>query len=188
MPEKRRRTRKAILFVAFVIAAAVLGTLLVQKYRARHEFPSAPAAPQEAGTFVVTLFFASPDGSGLVREAREMEACGELDACLAPLVEELVNGPLGDLTPTLPQNAAVRSVQVNGDLALVDFGPELVAGLTGGSHAEMMAVYSVIDTISYNFPRIKRVKFLVEGKDQETLKGHLDLREPLEPDFSLEKK
>jgi len=31
------------------------------------------------------------------------------------------------------------------------------------------------------------VLFTVDGKALETLKGHLDLRKPLEPDFSLEK-
>jgi hypothetical protein len=32
------------------------------------------------------------------------------------------------------------------------------------------------------------VKLLLNGKGVETLKGHIDLREPLVPDFTLEKK
>jgi hypothetical protein len=45
----------------------------------------------------------------------------------------------------------------------------------------------VIDSLSFNFPRIKRVKFLLEGANAATL-GHLDLSEPLAADFTLEKK
>jgi hypothetical protein len=52
----------------------------------------------------------------------------------------------------------------------------------------MTAVYSIVDSIAVNFPRIKQVKLLFNGKTAETLKGHLDLRGPLTPDFSMEKK
>jgi hypothetical protein len=45
-----------------------------------------------------------------------------------------------------------------------------------------------VNTISYNFPSIKKVTFLVEGKTTNTLGGHMDLRKPIEPDFRLEKK
>ena len=80
------------------------------------------------------------------------------------------------------------AVQVNGDLAQIDLGEEMIQGLPGGSNAEMTAVYSIVDSIAVNFPGIKQVKLLVGGKTVETLKGHLDLRGPLAPDFSLEKK
>jgi hypothetical protein len=52
----------------------------------------------------------------------------------------------------------------------------------------MTAVYSIVNTIAVNFPRIKLVKLMHNGKDLETLEGHLDLREPLAPDFTLEKR
>ena len=52
----------------------------------------------------------------------------------------------------------------------------------------MTAVYSIVNTVAVNFPRIKRVRLLLGGKEVATLKGHLDLREPLVPDFDLEKK
>jgi spore germination protein GerM len=138
--------------------------------------------------FLVTLFFSPPEGGGLVREGREIDACDGPAECVEAVVEELINGPLGDLAPTLPAAAAVRAVRVDGDLALVDFGEELAEGLPGGSNAEMTAAYSIVDTIAVNFPRIKRVKLLLDGKEVETLKGHLELREPLTPDFTLEKK
>jgi hypothetical protein len=31
------------------------------------------------------------------------------------------------------------------------------------------------------------VLFTIDGKPMETLKGHLDIRQPLTPDYSLEK-
>ena len=100
----------------------------------------------------------------------------------------MINGPLGDNSPTLPETATFHGVNEEGDILAIDFGKEFVDGVQSGSNAEMAAVYSVVDTLAFNFPQVKRVRFLVEGKPIDTLKGHLDLREPLQPDFSIEKK
>ncbi len=188
MVKKNNRPRREwlVLVIAFLVCAAVLGALFLKKYEERRHL-TVPPHPQE-GTLMVTLFFASPDGSGLMREGREIDACGDAADCVESVVEELINGPRGDLAATLPDNTSVRDVQVNGDLALIDLGEETIKGIPEGSHAEMMAVYSIVDSIAVNFPKIKQVKFLFDGKPADTLKGHLDLREPLQPDFELEKK
>jgi len=187
-PPKGRRNAKLILFAAFIIAAIILGTLMLQKYHRSQQVPTTPALPQETGVMRISLFFATPDGQGLARETREIDSCGNDQAtCVQDVIEELVNGPMGDLAPTLPDATIVNSVQLSGDTAIVDFNNELVNGLPGGSSSETTAVYSIVDTVSFNFPRIKRVKFLLDGHDAETLKGHLDLRNPIEPDFPSEK-
>jgi spore germination protein GerM len=180
------RRELSVLFIAFIICAAVLGALMVKKYEARHQQPA--AHPQQEGTLLVTLFFASPDGAKLVREGREIDSCADSADCVESVVGELINGPLGDLSPTLPDTTSVNAVQVNGDLAMVDLDEEMIKDLPGGSNAEMMAIYSIIDSIAVNFPRIKQVKLLFNGKTVDTLKGHLDLRMPLAPDYTLEMK
>lgn len=189
MKKNRRPLRdRSVLIIAFIICAMVLGALLLKKYETRHQKPAAPPQVQKQGTLLVTLFFAYPDGDGLVREGREIDACEDLAQCIEAVVDELINGPLGNLSPTLPPATTIHSVRIEGDKAFIDMGDEIVNGLPGGSNSEMLAVYSIIDTIAVNFPRIKLVKLTINGKSVETLKGHLDLREPLLPDYTLEKK
>ena len=187
MKQSNPRMRTLLLLAAFLVAATVLGLMVFQKHRESRELPTTKPEPKPAGTFRVTLFFATPDAAGLAREGREVVACEALPECVESVVDELVNGPVGDLQPSLPSSAVVRDVRVEGDTAVVDFGKELVDGLPGGSAAEMAAVYSVVDTVCLNFPQIKRVRFLIDGREAETLKGHLDLRQPLAPDFTMEK-
>jgi hypothetical protein len=187
--QKRRRNVKKTLVFAFIVAAIIFGALMLQKYQARHLQPTGPVQPQPAGTVLISLFFATPDGQGLAQETREIDSCSsDLAICMQDAIEALVSGPLGDLAPTLPVATVVNSVQVTGDTAVIDFNKELVNGLPGGSSAEITAVYSIVDTISFNFAQIKKVKFLVDGHDVETLVGHLDLRAPLAPDFQLVQK
>lgn len=185
--KKRPKVGKALLLAAFIAAAVVPGTLMLQKYLARHQVAPQPVTPQPAGKVSVSLFFASQDASGLVRESREIDACNaELPKCMLAALEELANGPMGDLAPTIPENSTFRAVQIQGDTAVVDLDNSLVNALPKGSSSEMTAVYSMVNTIAYNFPAVKRVKFLLEGHSVATLGGHLDLKNPLEPDFRLE--
>jgi hypothetical protein len=184
--QARQASRKvALLIFAFVMFAAVIGTLIYRKYELSRVTPAEPQ-PQKAGTLIVALYFASPDGAGLVREAREIDACADPTGCAEAVVEELVNGPVGEMSPTLPPATTVQAVRVEGDTATVDFGKELAEVLPAGSNAQVMAVYSVVDTLAANFPSIKRVKFLLGGESVKAL-GELDLTAPLTPDFSLER-
>lgn len=40
---------------------------------------------------------------------------------------------------------------------------------------EELAIYAIVNTLTQNFEEIKQVKFLMDGKDAQTLAGHLDL-------------
>lgn len=182
----RPRKGKRVFLVAFVLFAVVLGALIVKKYETSLRKPQVPPSPVQTGTVLVALLFAAPDGAGLVREGREITAGSTLEESAREVLENLVSGPLGDYAPTLPHGTRILSVHVAGDLARLDFGKELADGLPAGSSAEMLAVYSVVDTLAVNFPQIKKVQFLIEGATVATLKGHLDLSGPLAPDLSLE--
>ncbi|HEY5975496.1 MAG TPA: GerMN domain-containing protein [Geobacteraceae bacterium] len=182
---RRQRRGVGILVVAFIVCAVVLGALLLQKYERRQLQPAVPPTEQTAGVVAVTLYFAATDGSGLVREGREIEVCETPTDCMAAAIDELVNGPVGDLAPVLPPNGTIHAVQLAGDLATVDLSRELVEALPSGSNSEELAAYAIIHTLTHNFPQVKRVAFTMEGRPLTTLKGHLDLRQPLSPELSL---
>lgn len=183
----RIRRRKSLLFAAFVFVALLLGALMLNRYVERRQISPAPPQSQTGVPYVATLFFASPDGAGLKREARQLAACAETADCLAALLEALADGPIGELAPTLPDGAHIAAVKLEGDTAVLDFSGETVTALPEGSSAEMAAVYSIVNTVCFNLPQVRKVRFLVAGRESETLKGHLDLREPLEPDYALVK-
>jgi len=186
---KVQRMGKRLIAIAFVVTALVLGALMLQKYyQAKYRLPAAPVAVETVGTQAITLFFAAPDNSGLIREARQIEACSELAECVAAALQELVSGPMGELNATLPPDTTIRSVQVNADLAVIDLGRELKEGLPAASSAELAAVYSMVNTVTVNFPAIKKVQFLLEGGAVTTLKGHAAIGKPLGPDLKMEKR
>ena len=54
-------------------------------------------------------------------------------------------------------------------------------GQPGGSEAELLTVYSVVNSLTANFPAVKRVQILIEDRPAPTLAGHVDLTRPLRP-------
>ena len=132
----------------------------------------------------VKVYYPDDSGMRLVEVEREILVDDSVDKYTAA-VETLMEEPDEEnLTRIFPKSASLRSVTVRDGLATVDFDGSILKGFVGGSTGEEFLVGSVVDTLT-NFPEVKRVKFLVDGKEIETLSGHMDLSTPLERMNSL---
>jgi hypothetical protein len=154
--------------------------------------PVTPAAAEEAAAasvqrqISVKLFFQSAERRGLAIEERSVAFSNDLARQLHAVVEELVRGPRAGLGGTLAPNTRVLHVFVSArGVAYVDLSKEAAASHPGGSEAELVTVYSVVNSLAANFPAIKRVQILVEDRPAATLAGHVDLTRPLRPDMTL---
>jgi hypothetical protein len=76
----------------------------------------------------------------------------------------------------IKEDADIKNVfLVNGDLCVVDLNAAFAAQHRSGILVEEFTIASMVETIAANFPRVQKVKFLVEGQERETLAGHADL-------------
>lgn len=153
------------------------------------EAPAPPAAAEPAPAEVrisVKLYFEDAEEPVLTVEDREIAYSGELSEQVRTVVEELIKGSArGHLAP-LPGDTRVLGVFVAArGTAFLDLSKEAATGGTGGTAGERLAVYAIVDTITANFPAIRRVQLLVDDRPLETLRGHLDLSRPLPPDMTL---
>jgi len=180
-------TRKKVtisIMIPFLVFILFFSIMIWQKYRSSLEVPVAPPEQGAKGYRAVTLFFAA-DGTRLAREARVLDPCDDDNACLESVLDALLNGPVGEFEQTVPEGTAVDAARIEGDLATIEFNRTFADGMLSGSSAEMLAVYSVVNTVAVNFPKIQRVKLNIAGNSRAILR-HLDLSDPLQPDYSLE--
>ena len=148
--------------------------------RPREEEPAAVGR-----TINVKLFFQAAGQPGLAMEERTVPFSSDLGAQLQAVVAELVQGSKSGLVPTLPPETKVLDVFVSArGVAYVDVSKEAAVG-TGGSHEELLSVYSIVNSLTVNFPAVKRVQILVDDHPVTTLAGHVDLSRPLPPDMTL---
>ena len=131
----------------------------------------------------VSLYYESPELL-LAPERRNLPLPENPAAALDVVMHELLKGSANAAVPRLlPIDTIVRGAYLLSDgTAFIDLGgPTLTQGWTTGSHQELMAIYSVVQTVTANFPEAKRVRMLVNGEPAETLAGHVSLSRALTP-------
>jgi hypothetical protein len=86
----------------------------------------------------------------------------------------------------IPEGTVLRAFYVTeqGD-AFVDLSPEVSARHPGGSFTELLTVHAIVNAVTANLPSIQRVQILIDGREADTLAGHVDLRRPLQREDSL---
>jgi spore germination protein GerM len=138
---------------------------------------------------MVTLYFSDSEGEYLVGEKREILKKREAREEAEETITELIKGPKGKLIPTLPLRTKLLSLQLDErGLAKVNFNKALSKDHPGGSSAEIMTVYSIVNSLTLNFPQIKRVQILIEGEVGASIAGHLSLDQPVSPNLDLVRK
>ena len=182
----------AVTMTALMIVAAVYATFWlvgqpVSKPTAAPETTpnrtqaAAPKASDDAsepapGSEGIPIKLYVPAGSGrsLATEEQEIQLEDSVQKQVRQVVELLVRR-----SASFPPGVEVREVFITSQgVAYVDFSPELVQEHPGGTSAEELTVFGLSHTLVVNFPVIKTVKILVEGREIQTLAGHLDLTVP----------
>jgi hypothetical protein len=142
---------------------------------------AAPAVPPPPGRKIkARLFYVAEDGTRLTSVERDI-AYGEgadeqareiIAAQIAPVVEPLVSA--------IPPGTTLRAVFITktGDV-FVDLSGEARAAHPGGTVNELLTVYTIVNALTVNLPAVAGVQMLVDGKEIDTLSGHVDLRRPL---------
>ena len=84
----------------------------------------------------------------------------------------------------IPHGTRVLSFSITPEgTALANFSKEIVKN-GQGSYNEVMMTGAIVNTLT-EFPEVKQVQILVEGKKVITLGGHLDVEDPLKRNESL---
>src|SRR6185295_8214215 len=95
-----------------------------------------------------------------------------IEAQLAPVAEPIVSA--------IPPGTKLRALFVTkGGEAFVDLSSEVSSSHGGGVLDELLTVYTIVHTLTANMPAITAVQVLIDGKEVDTLAGHVDLRRPL---------
>ena len=152
--------------------------------RAGEAAPSRAAEPAKEPDrkISVKLFFPAGDRPGLVIEDRTVSFSNDLSQQLKVVVEELARGSQIGLGPSLPAGTRVLEVFVTArGVAYVDLSKEAATPAGLGSDDELITVYSVVNSLTSNFPAVKRVQIVIEDRQVPTLAGHVTSRGPWPP-------
>jgi len=180
-------SRRAAAGVAIAALAIVAGWLLFVGLprwygsRTRAETPGTSTAPAAERKITATLYYISQDGLALVGVQREVPFGEPIDQQAQRILEAQLARAPEPLSSAIPEATALRSLFLDDKgLAFVDLSADARLRHTGGALDELFTIYAIVNALTVNLPAITRVQILVDGKEVDTLAGHVDLRHPLQ--------
>ena len=181
-----RRAAIAAVVVFALLATWTLFFALPRWYAGRQtqEAVDAGATTAPAGPVVrkitATLFYVAEDGMALVPVQREVPFGATVGEQARAIVEAQLAAAAPPQVSAIPAGVTLRDVFITerGD-AFVDLSTEITTKHPGGSLDEIFTVYTIVNALTVNLTAIGRVQILVDGKEVDTLAGHVDLRHPL---------
>jgi spore germination protein GerM len=172
--------------------AVVVVLLIVVAVSGCRKKPPAAAnlnAANKVAVRMVRLYYETPQML-LAAEPRNIALPESPAAAMPVVVRELMKGPAAPAGRSLrlfPADTVVRGTYLlPGGTVVVDLGgTTLTEGWGTGSHHELMAAYSLVQTLATNFPEARRVRIVINGTPSETLAGHVSLSRSLSPQTGL---
>jgi spore germination protein GerM len=140
--------------------------------------PTAPAPPGRK--IKAHLFYVAESGTKLTSIERDVAFAENAAEQAREIVAAQVGAVSEPLVSAVPAGTALRALFVtDGGQAFVDLSREVVSAHPGGTVNELLTVYTIVNAVTANLPAVTSVQLLVDGKEVETLAGHVDLRRPL---------
>jgi spore germination protein GerM len=134
----------------------------------------------------LSIWFASPQEDALVVERRRVPPSPTSFERAKASLQELIAGPTSDALRTVAAEVKIRELFIDDQgTAYIDFTEALSQTHPGGPWAEMLTLRSILQTLMANVPEITRVQILIEGREVDTLAGHLDIRRPLNTTWGM---
>lgn len=130
----------------------------------------------------IELYFADKSGTYLQTEQRSVPQ-SDKEPIEKIVINELMNGSRTDGLRLIPVEAKLLSVEVKDGVCFVNFSKDFVEKRTAGSSAELMTIYSIVNTLT-ELDAIDKVQFLIEGQKVETF-GEMVFDEPFTQNDSL---
>jgi hypothetical protein len=180
-------------FIGGLAALVLIAISIARMYAPARPVPSdapvasSPTTPKETAHITATLFFGAPDGQSLAPMRRDVALAETVvDQGRQILAAQLSEIPPAPQISVIPAGTMLRAFYVTerGD-AFVDLSSDIVRGHPGGSLNELLTVYAIVNAVIANLPAVRRVQILVDGKEADTIAGHVDLRRPLTRNDSL---
>ena len=143
--------------------------------------PGAPGAPGEARKIHATLFYVAETGDELVPVSHEVPYGSTPGEQAREIVRGAAPGGARRACSRRSRRARPcgRSISRRAARRMWTSARRSRSNHHGGSLDEILAVYAIVNALTVNLADITSVQILVDGKEVDTLAGHVDLRIPL---------
>ncbi len=185
--------RFAFTVFMFGIVIVILGLAGIWYYF--QVLPNQPGTgPQGAGAGAAVklpptkaMLYYTKDGRALTGTIAEIGPPGTSPGDKArTIVNALLEGrDRAFLRATVPPGTKLNAVFVQDGLVIVNLSRDFLNNMRGGTDAELLAVYAIVNSLLLNLDSVNAVQILIEGQKVPTAGGDVDIEQPLIANTSL---
>jgi len=169
-----------LLPIVAVVLVAVLTVGGLLWWRMRAVSPTANAAQSPAASaqrlnepLVITL--SVPVEGMLIAVPAPVTRQPDTQSLAREALAALFADPIGSKAPVL-KDVRLRGVYLDAvGTGYIDLTPAEQREVRASVWEELIALYAMVNTLTQNFEEIKQVRFLVDGREVQTLAGHIEL-------------
>lgn len=173
-----------IIFLSGVVGGYFYFSRVFSKEKIHEEEPAGGIAHMD-GFFTVRVYY--PIGNRLQLEERRPPRSSPNTTLAEATIEEYLKGPAGAAASVIPRNVQLLGMYRGADsIVYVNLSDEFRRNFQGDALAEYLLLKGLYESLISNIEDIQDVKVLIEGKEAETLGGHLYLFHPLKDMVSPE--
>ena len=176
-----------IILLGILFIGGLAGGYLYFSKVSHKQVPEERTVPlaQVGDLFTLKIYY--PVGNSLQIEERRLLKKSSQIAIAEAIVEEFFKGPAGMKVSDMPKDVQLLGIYRDENRILyVDLSDELRRNFHGDALMEFLLLKGLYESLSSNLAEIEDVKVLIEGKEIETLGGHLYLSYPLKDMVSYE--
>ena len=119
-------------------------------------------------TRMTAAFTMHAEGSVLIEAGRTRVICtASVEERVPPFLRNTGKGWVTAEYGMLPRATSTRTQR------------EATTSHPGGTVNELLTIYTIVNALTVNLPAVNAVQVLVDGKEVDTLSGHVDLPRPL---------
>jgi spore germination protein GerM len=186
---KRERLGLAAIVILFILGGGLLAyayKAVLFKGRKDESLAGTPKLLSTYGSSRAHLYFIDENHQFLKAEERTLGRQDNAVARAKSMISGLIEGPKSHLLPALPQETKLLALYITEDgVGYADFNKAISERHPGGCLTELLTIFSVVNTLALNLEEVERVKILIEGREAQTLAGHIDIRFPFSPNILM---
>jgi hypothetical protein len=172
-----------VLFAGGVAGGYFYFSRIISPEKAAHE----ETVSSSKGGDLLSLRIYYPVGTQLQVEERRPPKRAGSTALAEATVDEYLKGSAVATIPSMPRGVRILGVYRGTDgILYIDLSDEFRRNFQGDVYAEFLLLKGLYESLISNVQEIQDVKILIEGKEIETLGGHLSLLQPLKDTVSHE--
>ncbi len=134
-------------------------------------------APRYEALFEGFVYYSNAHKTALKSVKKNFSSSLDFHSLGVQILTALIEGPSqASLKPTWPEDTQINAFFITDDGdAFVDLDVNQSKMEQMDVSSEFLAIYSLVNSLTLNISKIKQVKILIQGKEAQTLAGHIGL-------------